>query len=510
MPPRKTAVPRSGPPFSHKKGSQPTSGARAITSEWIDYGWSVALTRDITSRVERVQSEANSTYVLQIRRDRPVDAFSIRNSLFWQHRKLPDPRLVSTPGTDMFNFFAGDGRDGASDDPYHVTMLDVKRKTDRARPGCFVLHPLFRAMREREFLVWPVEFDGVDGGDNVWVTLVLRIKPQTATPSADREVLDMAVVDPLPAGRATRRALIQKRLPTILAQGCIALRAGVRVHDLGCPDVGAAWETGYVAYAVAAEMLRRLKVVSWRRARSGDGDQGCELVFGPWEEHYDVDAYRQNMLAACAHQTVERSEYRVRVALEVASDGSCYAPADLRHPRSENDVPDERYTFIYPRGEDAEDVVVCMQPREQESPAFVAAKNEGEEEEEVVVKQEPPEDEDYKLAALPVSSPDAPKPASLIIDLTDDEDDGKGEEEVPPPAPQTENSMTFADPVELGDDCEDDDEDDLVEAEPVILFGADESITDCKRPREDDNDDDGYQSGLSSKRARYESKIEIE
>ncbi|KAI0599571.1 hypothetical protein F4775DRAFT_600097 [Biscogniauxia sp. FL1348] len=394
----RTAPARRGPPFAHKRGAQPTSGARAITSEWVDYGWSVQLTRDITSRVERVQGEANSTYVLQIRRDRPVDAFSIRNALFWEHRKMADPRTVSTPATDAFSFFA------EHDDAYQATMLDV-RKRQRRDGRSLQLHPLFGPMRDREFTVWPVEFDG-----GAWCTLVLRVaRPRggggnvfgggdQARSFADREVVDMAVVDPLPEGRDARRRLLQRRLPTILAQGCIALRTGaVRMHDARAPDVAAAWETGYVAYAVAREYLRRLKVLGWRRGsqdRNHKDEDELALVFGPWEEYYDVDAYRQHMLAGCAHQTVERSDYRVRLCMEVPSDGSLYAPEALSHRPRDGAPPDERYSYVCPRGENPEPVVVQVGAAEAQ-PQAPAVKNDETPSPVVEIKQEiVPDDDD--------------------------------------------------------------------------------------------------------------------
>ncbi|KAI1493613.1 hypothetical protein F5X96DRAFT_686968 [Biscogniauxia mediterranea] len=413
MPPRNAPAPRRGPPFAHKRGAQPTSGARAMTSEWVDYGWSVQLSRDITRRVERVQGEANSAYVLQIRRDRPVDAFSVRNALFWEHRKLPDPRLVSTPATDVFCFFAGE--EPEDDDAYRATMQDVRRRRGGGG-GELRVHPLFGPMRDREFTVWPVEFDG-----GAWCTLVLRVRPREGGTSggiggndsfADREVVDMAVVDPLPQGRDARRRILQRRLPTILAQGCIALRTGaVRVHDARAPDVVAgAWETGYVAYAVAREVLRRLKVLTWRRREAGgrgrnkNDDYGVrELVFGPWEEYYDVDAYRQHMLAGCAHQTVERSDYRVRLCMEVPSDGSMYDPEALSHRPAADAPPDERFSYIFPRGENPDPVIVQVvgAGTRQQQPLLAAAAKVPSPSPPVVIKQEIPdgEDEYYEYGA---------------------------------------------------------------------------------------------------------------
>ncbi|KAI1635241.1 hypothetical protein F4809DRAFT_664447 [Biscogniauxia mediterranea] len=562
MPSRNAPAPRRGPPFAHKRGAQPTSGARAMTSEWVDYGWSVQLSRETTRRVERVQGEANSAYVLQIRRDRPVDAFSVRNALFWEHRRLPDPRLVSTPATDVFCFFAGE--EPEDDDAYRASMQDVRRRYHRGgAPGQVRVHPLFGPMRDREFTVWPVEFDG-----GAWCTLVLRVRPRESGSGgggssgdgfADREVVDMAVVDPLAQGRDARRRILQRRLPTILAQGCIALRTGaVRVHDARAPDVAGAWETGYVAYAVARELLRRLKVLTWRRREGGRNknkdDDGVDLVFGPWEEYYDVDAYRQHMLAGCAHQTVERSDYRVRLCMEVPSDGSMYDPEALSRRPDGDAPPDERFSYIFPRGENPDPVVVQVGGGggARQPPLLAAAAAKADEvpspspsSQPVVIKQEIPDDEDEYYEYGAGAGAAVPRQPSVLAPY----DDGQGvyvevpgggdgndvamrDTSVPPvaavvAAPDLPASVADQQIIEISDDDGDDDEEEeeqqympaprgqapgalmmnpgrpilgfgplppivpLAEAETgTITFGAPEDDGEFSDEFDDDNDDD--------------------
>ncbi|KAI1505974.1 hypothetical protein F5X99DRAFT_404520 [Biscogniauxia marginata] len=363
--PKSHAIARErGPPFFYKKASQPTSGARAVTSQWVDYGWSIPLSKETNEMVKKILVDANSMYVLQIKRDRPVDAFSIRNALFWEHRKLPNQRIVSTPETDHFGFFS------SLENEFAQGMKEIERVYSDDYESVR-MHKFFETIREREFLVWPIEID-----KGVWTTLILRIQPkrpdaadanQTAKTFYDREVTDISIIDLWEEGRQTRRAMILQRLPEILVQGSIKLARDIKVRMFHMNDVSNDWKTGYVAYAISSEFLRRLKILTWRREIHHTQDM--DFVWGEFEERYNIDLYRQSMMAACAHQCIEKSEYRVRMCLEVPSDGSQYFPDELSHINAstvtmrQEQLPDERYSFSFDKDEDARPVVLHFTER---------------------------------------------------------------------------------------------------------------------------------------------------
>ncbi|KAI0018066.1 hypothetical protein F4780DRAFT_781764 [Xylariomycetidae sp. FL0641] len=346
MPPQKQTRGVANP-----KRGQPTSAARVITSSYAKYGWSKALTGEVKKTVEGVRTAADAMLALQQQRARPVSSFSLRNALFWEHRSqlAADPRLVSTPAADHLDFFSADAAS------YQDTMGRVARRRREAdpdeaedsNPATLQLHYFFQGVREREFLLWPVALER----DGPWVTIILRLREAKRGDMAkseegqhdpldyvDREVTDLAIIDPLEDGRLERRRVIEARLPRLLAEGCVGLADDRTVHQVEVPGAEAEWQTGLLAYAVAREFLRRLKVLLWRRRRDGKkggpppGAAGTAFLWEAFEEHANVDGYREAMMAACAHQTIEKSGFLVRMALEVPSETSGYAPEDMRPP----------------------------------------------------------------------------------------------------------------------------------------------------------------------------------
>ncbi|KAI1148728.1 hypothetical protein F4825DRAFT_80851 [Nemania diffusa] len=337
-------------PNPNQKRGQPTAAARLISSPYIKFGWHKPLSGEVKESVQRVSSMADSMYMLQIERDRPIESLSLRNGLFWEQRQLVN-EMVSTPAVDHIDLFPHD------EAVFQDTLLKIGKRPlvedvdddddDDDYSGGLTLHYMFSKMRRREFLLLPVEIDGN------WVTIIARMGRKSdldsSNPEAyvDREVTDLTIVDPMPQGREHRRDLVHRRLISILAEGCIELSAGVTMRNLAVGDIPSdfpdcQWKSGLIAYAVSREFLRRLKTLQWRRDHGSPSDTD-EFLWAPFEEDYNFAAYRQNLMAACAYQCIEMSGYQVRMALEVPSEDSNYDPKNLRHVRSSPIESDEKW-----------------------------------------------------------------------------------------------------------------------------------------------------------------------
>ncbi|TGJ84669.1 hypothetical protein E0Z10_g4101 [Xylaria hypoxylon] len=332
-------------PNPNQKRGQPTAAARLMSSPYIKFGWHKPLGGDVKEAIQGVSSIADSMYMLQLERERPIESLSLRNGLFWERRQLENQFLVSTPAVDHLDLFPEEdevfqdtlhkiGKRPIDNlnlsqeevDSYQDTVNTVFKKLVEKEDG-FHLHYLFGAIRSREFLILPVDIKGY------WITVIARFQRkkdldgnQILTEYTDMEITDLAVVDPLPAKlRGTRRELVIDRLRGILAEGCIDFEHH-NLQEIAVREIEAKsskWQTGLIAYAISREFLRRLKVLQYRRENGGDAhDQ--EFLWAPFEEHYNFDAYRQGLMSACAHQCIEGSAYKIRLALEVPSEDSNY------------------------------------------------------------------------------------------------------------------------------------------------------------------------------------------
>ncbi|KAI0111168.1 hypothetical protein GGR51DRAFT_67847 [Nemania sp. FL0031] len=320
-------------PNPNQKRGQPTAAARLISSPYIKFGWHKPLSGEVKEAVQRVSSMADSMYMLQIERERPIESLSIRNGLFWEQRQLVNDSMVSTPAVDHIDLFPDD------DALFQETLRKIgKHFMD---DNTFAMHYLFSKMRTREFLILPVEVHGY------WVTVIAQMRRKTGdflktglVEDLDREVTNLAIIDPVLTNREYRRTLITSRLTSILCEGCIELSdtntasRDIAVLEINGEEDGRVsdpkWKTGLVAYAISREFLRRLKTLQWRRDHGVSSNEE-DLLWAPFEEHYNFDAYRQSLMAACAYQTIEMSGYQVRLALEVPSEDSNYQHKSLSH-----------------------------------------------------------------------------------------------------------------------------------------------------------------------------------
>lgn len=305
-------------PNPNARRSQPAAAARLIASPYIRFNWHQPLSGETKDVIQRVSSIADSMYMLQMDRTRPIEALSLRNGLFWERRQLLDPEILCTPGIDHLELFPTDN------DTFRETLIRMaKRPTENKQLS---LHYLFGAIRSREFLLMPVQIK------DVWITIIGRIQrkenvelDRSIDSHADMELTNIAFVDPLLEGREERHTLVLSRLEQILAQGCIESSLDIKIRNFAVPDIrddGSKWQTGLVAYAISREFIRRLKVLQHRQAREEETCQ--DFLWAPFEEDYNFDAYRQNLLSACGHHCVEGSGYRSRIALEVPSEDSMY------------------------------------------------------------------------------------------------------------------------------------------------------------------------------------------
>ncbi|KAI1350550.1 hypothetical protein F5Y01DRAFT_146106 [Xylaria sp. FL0043] len=336
---KKVSPKRKVPNPSQKRG-QPAAAARLVSSPWIKFGWHKPLSGFVKESIQEISSVADSMYMLEVERTRPIESLSMRNALFWEHRQLEKPLNVSTPSVDHLDLFPAD------DEVFRETLEKIGKQLDRSEKT-FKLHYLFYSIRFREYLILPVEINGI------WITIVTRTQfkqgpnvYQSLDNYTDMEVTDMLVVDPLPEGRELRRDLINKRFPAILQQGCIALAENITYHELNAPDIDVSaldhlWQTGLVSFAISRELLRRLKVLQYREEQGKSGSDDQAYFWGPFEEHYNMDGYRQSLMAACAHQAIEGSGFLTRLALEVPSEDSNYDRDLLARPGKTDYLADD-------------------------------------------------------------------------------------------------------------------------------------------------------------------------
>ncbi|OTA98383.1 hypothetical protein M426DRAFT_28520 [Hypoxylon sp. CI-4A] len=315
--------------------AQPTSAARVIKNPYLKPGWGKPLSKETNQMISGMKNEAGAVYQLQCSRSRPISSVSLRQALFWEHRHLDYQGIVSTPAIDdslESELFSPE------DDTFKAGLDKIKRVDNVL--GSVNMHPLFGPMRHRQYTLLPIRISGA------WVTALFHIKSVPPTVQLekvyyDREVVRLVIVDPLPKGRDARRVLIQQRLPEILAQGCIRLPFTSLTQGFATANIQDDWATGHISYAVSREFLRRLKVILFRRDLK-DEDTSSDFLFGDFEEHFDLDAYRESLTGACAHRAVERSDYLVRIALEVPSEKSDHRPETLAHAAKE-ELADEVY-----------------------------------------------------------------------------------------------------------------------------------------------------------------------
>ncbi|KAI0172923.1 hypothetical protein GGR52DRAFT_591436 [Hypoxylon sp. FL1284] len=331
----------------------PTCAARIIRNEPLQNGWGAALTGETNAAVNKVKKYAKDCYGFQLHRERPVDASALSSALFWEHRHVVQPHIVSTPAADYGGLFNRELK---------LSNLKLWAIKPRAGTDFLEVNALFGPMRDREFTVWPVQVpEGKSDENKCWVTVIMRVEPtevvvNTSSKYIDRVVTDIAIMDSLLSSskrRDSRQKLVEKRLAEILELGGIEFSEAAERHELQTEGTMDSWATGYIAYAVCREFLRRLKVLIHRRQRLERVPE--HFLWYLFEETYNIHTYRESLMAACAHQTIEMSGYRVRMALDVPSEKTNHKPDELSHLKVKSvmsppeDVPDEDYKASSPK-----------------------------------------------------------------------------------------------------------------------------------------------------------------
>ncbi|KAI1399277.1 hypothetical protein F4819DRAFT_510415 [Hypoxylon fuscum] len=325
-------------PADKMPSGQPTKAARIINNDPLSNGWGKTLSGETNDMVWKLIPDAKAMYSLQVSRETPVEPSSLSSSLFWEHRHLSQQQILSTPQADFLELFC------KNKEKFQVGLSAIRKEV----PGSdkVNLHPMFGPMRDREFTIWPVR---VNKG---WVTIILHIQPkevvgQSSCGYIDREVTEYAIVDPFAEKRGSRKTFIESRLAEILSEGCIEFPTTAVDHTIAIQDTEDKWATGYNAYAISHEFIRRLKVLLYRREHCQAGLPSTDFLWGEFEEHCNVDVYREALMSACAHQTIEKSGYAVRMALDVPSESAKHNPDALNHLKAKSthvvDEPDENY-----------------------------------------------------------------------------------------------------------------------------------------------------------------------
>ncbi|RYP71328.1 hypothetical protein DL771_004905 [Monosporascus sp. 5C6A] len=350
-----------------KAVKEPICAARVIKTQLYGTGWSGKLSNEDKNMATSLLDDAGAMYMLQINRDRQVEPLSLHNALFWEHRQMPSPQIVSTPALIWEQQQDFNDRKITTGIVYAIPFFSTNKPTwkttyktieMRTSPtsSTVEIHEFFANIRDREFTIWPVFLDG-----GFWVTVIMRVEAmdtpeiQPGTPANfyfDRRVTNLAIVDPVHEGHEERLALIFKRLKFLLRQGCVLLSEDSLTPTLACDPVDYEWETGYVSYAVSREFIRRLKVLTHRRGQTVSPDERHShveeyLLWSPFEERHCINSYRESLMSACSNYVIELSGYRIRSALEVPSSAANHNAAGLRPYQVEGseDAADEKISM---------------------------------------------------------------------------------------------------------------------------------------------------------------------
>ncbi|RYP48287.1 hypothetical protein DL768_005797 [Monosporascus sp. mg162] len=80
-----------------KAVKEPICAARVIKTQLYGTGWGGKLSNEDKNMATSLLDDAGAMYMLQINRDRQVEPLSLHNALFWEHRQMSYPQIVSTP-----------------------------------------------------------------------------------------------------------------------------------------------------------------------------------------------------------------------------------------------------------------------------------------------------------------------------------------------------------------------------------------------------------------------------
>ena len=300
---------------------------------------------------------------IQNTRGDSFDIHALRLAVWNEHRQLPSIDMLSTPAADSLDLFTRD-EDAAT------------RTLDGLRPiygqnRRVTLHPLFSWIVDREFTLWNVAVDGR------FVTVFFRIQsvphrgnfnfPAEGEFPVDgngdpvdinhvyREVTDIVIIDPMDEPEdilVERFIFVRARIQAILERGSIEFPLAVEEQFIGQTTLCTqAAHSGYWAWGISRELIRRLKVVGQQR-RPGPpaGILGTENPPILWQDidfafTMTIDELRESLIAGVACRARAMSNYRLFIGLLAPGTNSTYDHTVVMGPPDINRMwPDEQLT----------------------------------------------------------------------------------------------------------------------------------------------------------------------
>ncbi|KAI1485792.1 hypothetical protein F5X96DRAFT_689872 [Biscogniauxia mediterranea] len=323
---------------------------RVVSAGTIDYGRNRVPSANMRQTViPRIAGTVAGLEAVQVSRDNPVDPQTLAGAVFFEHRTLEFPGMVSTPFFSHLDILA--------EDP--VERAAALQPLARVFPGNrrVVHHPIFQGISGREFSIFNLQ---IDGG---WIVVVIRIEaiigpeyywnPDEGQTFFAYDLVDIAILDPRGGpDAAARRLRVFQVMGDFLVHGSIRMEPGFNLHLPSmqrCADDPA--PTGYWAYGITREFITRLRHLAYQRERVGQPIVGQEnmpnLPDGFWDniqEPWNIDLLRQWMVGANALRAVQMTNYQAYVALVVPSDDARERLQSLQPPQDYDVMlPDEYF-----------------------------------------------------------------------------------------------------------------------------------------------------------------------
>ncbi|KAI1500384.1 hypothetical protein F5X99DRAFT_237853 [Biscogniauxia marginata] len=325
---------------------------RVIGAGNIDFGRSAPANQTLRQiTIPYLVSTVAGMESIQAARDAPVDQHSLAAAVFFEHRTLSVMPIVSTPFVTHLGLFSRD------DDVHNAALDRIERKFDITHGIHTVTqHPMYHGICGREFSIFHVP---VDDGYAVVVARIRTIDPQNMAydPAIRllyfREVTDIAIIDPRTGPNTlNRRALIMDSIMGIFEEGSIRLAQDIVSHAVDVPRCGDNPNlTGYYAFGITRELIRRLRVVIKRRMNAHQfpvtglvNQQNPAFFWDDIHEDWTVDMLRQAILGCDALRAIQISNFEAYLALVVPSEAARERLADLQPPHDhDNMYPDEMF-----------------------------------------------------------------------------------------------------------------------------------------------------------------------
>ncbi|KAK8057176.1 hypothetical protein PG996_011113 [Apiospora saccharicola] len=246
-------------------------------------------------------SPLRGMYNMQVSRERPVTVRSMLEAIRYERNSAQLLRQVAItfrPAmTDLFG----------KSESYNKALKLISRRAN----GQY--HSMFENTRAANFFVLMCGFED----NSFWVAIIMHLTPQKeGSVLADH----ISIIDPYPTNRDIRSRDIKSRLETVLAHGNIQITAGAYRDTLTHNDIPPRYghrPTGLVVFAIVCEFMRRVAVSKFLGRVHINPCQDLDMIFGPFQQNYNFDAYRRRIAAACANQAIELSNYQGRLAIEL-------------------------------------------------------------------------------------------------------------------------------------------------------------------------------------------------